>query len=86
MWNVLSKWTDLLTRFNALKGNVPETGELNGQGLRLTLLPDHHFIQEPAAASTPTIVADPHPAHPTQGHGLDEELIMLIGRQRHNFY
>lgn len=58
---------------------LPKTGELNGHGLWLTLLPDHHFIQEPATTSTSTIVTNPHTAHPTQGHRLDEKLIMLIG-------
>lgn len=63
---------------------LPETGELNGHRFWLTLLPDHHFIQEPAATSASAVMADAHSAHPTQGHGLDEKLIVLNGRQREN--
>lgn len=63
---------------------LPETGELSGHRFWLTLLPDHHFIQEPAAAPTSAVMADAHSAHPTQGHGLDEKLIVLNGGQREN--
>lgn len=60
---------------------LPETGELDGQRLRLALFPDHHFVKKPTAASTPTIVADTDPAHLAQGHGLNEKLVMLRGRR-----
>ena len=56
---------------------MPETGELNGQRLWLALLPDHHLVKEPAAASSAAVMTHAHPAHLAQGHGLNEEFIML---------
>lgn len=61
---------------------MPKTGELDSRRLGLAFLPDHHFVKEPATASPPTIVTNTHPVYLTQGHGLNEELVMLEDRGR----
>jgi len=60
---------------------LPETGELGGRALWLALLPDHHLIEEPAAASPAAVMADTNSANLAQRHGLDEKLIVLRERR-----
>lgn len=61
---------------------MPKTGEHGSQRLGLAFLPDHHVVKEPATASPPTIVTNTHPAYLAQGHGLNEELVVLEDRGR----
>lgn len=50
--------------------------------LRLAVLSDNHFIQEPAAASTFAIMSNPHPADVPDGYSLNYKLIQLHIQRR----
>ena len=57
--------------------NKPVAGELDSIGLSLSLFSYNHFVKEPAAASTFTIVSDPDSADLPNGYCLDDKLIKL---------
>ena len=71
-------WYISLSRVKSIVA-LPETREHNGHSLWLALLPNHDFIKEPTTASSAAVMSHTHPAHLTQGHGLNEELVMLRG-------
>lgn len=64
---------------------LPVTGEHDGHTLRLALLPDHHLVKVPTAASTAAIMADAHSLYLADGHSLDDKLIVLKDDERQNW-
>lgn len=64
---------------------LPVAGEHDGHTLRLALLPDHHLVKVPTAASTAAIMADAHSLYLADGHSLDDKLIVLKDDERQNW-
>lgn len=53
----------------------PVARKLYSVRLCLSVLPDDHLVQEPAAASALAVVSDPDPADLPDGYSLDHKLI-----------
>lgn len=67
-----------------VQDNVPVAGEFYSIGLCLSFFSHNHFVQKPSAASTFTIVSNPHPADLPDGHCLNYKLIHLEQQQKQN--